>query len=153
MAVSALEEKTPKRCNFVIVDVSDPSVPEGKIVGLSGYGAVKYHDDVNGRVEIDGVKKRTEGNVGVMLNPEARGKGFGMEAFWMSVSWGFEKAGFDEVSVTMLESNKGMRGIMDKALKSGFPAKLTKGVLVTDGIEEVEMDYRLSIKDWFDWVA
>jgi RimJ/RimL family protein N-acetyltransferase len=54
--------------------------------------------------------------VGIMLNPEARGKGFGAEAIRMCVEWGFAECGFAEESVGTLERNKGMMRIIEKVL-------------------------------------
>lgn len=46
-------------------------------MGPSGFGHISTLPDNGGR----------SGNVGIMLNPEGRGKGFGSEAIRLCVNW------------------------------------------------------------------
>jgi RimJ/RimL family protein N-acetyltransferase len=121
----------PGRLNLVVVDLS---TPEHKVEGLSGFGHIATLED--------GTRS---GNVGVMLNPEARGKGYGAEAIRLSVEWGFSQGvGFGEESVGTLERNAGMMRVIEKVLVprgwKGERRKLESG--------EWEWEYKISREGW-----
>ncbi|KAK7447496.1 acetyltransferase [Colletotrichum acutatum] len=84
---------------------------EGTIIGFGGYGGINEHEE-------DGQKVRV-GDVGVMINPEFRGRGFAAEAVRSAVGWGFRKVAegglqLERVSATMSERNVPMRGLVEK---------------------------------------
>ncbi|KAK1728970.1 acetyltransferase [Colletotrichum acutatum] len=84
---------------------------EGTIIGFGGYGGINEHEE-------DGQKVRV-GDVGVMINPEFRGRGFAAEAVRSAVEWGFRKVAegglqLERVSATMSERNVPMRGLVEK---------------------------------------
>jgi len=102
--LEAYASPTPSRVNLLVVDLSKDS----KVVGLSGYGHIATNPDGT-RV----------GDVGVMINPEARGKGFGVEAMRLSIEYAFGKIkegglALDGVTATMLKRNAPMVGVMRK---------------------------------------
>lgn len=96
----AAASESPSRLNLVVVDTATNTV-----CGLSGFGRIATLE--NGT---------RSGNVGVMLNPEARGKGFGAEAIGFCVDWGLGECGFSEESMGTLERNEGMMRIVEKVL-------------------------------------
>ena len=73
------------------------------MVGLSGMGHVETRDD----------GKRI-GDAGVMINPDARGKGYAYESLRMAIDYGLRELELDEVTVEMREANVEMRGLMDR---------------------------------------
>ncbi|KAK1544225.1 acetyltransferase [Colletotrichum paranaense] len=113
----------PGRVNLVIVHVGDVSrdtessggreeqEKEGTVIGFGGYGGINEHGEDGQRVRV--------GDVGVMINPEYRGRGFAAEAVRLAVEWGFEKVAesglqLERVSATMSERNVPMRGLVEK---------------------------------------
>jgi RimJ/RimL family protein N-acetyltransferase len=135
----------PQRLNLVVVDLSVSKritidSPElGIVVGLGGFGWVHTLED-----------GRRSGNVGIMLSPEARGKGFGGEAIRLAVEWGFEVCGFEEESLGMLERNRGMMKIVERVLvPMGWKGEERK--LLENG--EWECNFKISREEWLRWKA
>ncbi|OHE94213.1 acetyltransferase [Colletotrichum orchidophilum] len=124
----------PGRVNLLVVlvdndDDDEKEEEEGTVIGFGGFGCIQEH-------EVDGKKVRV-GDVGVMINPTFRGRGFATEAIRLAVEWAFTSVAeggpqFDRVTATMLERNKPMVGLIEGKL--GW-----KGV-VTPGKEGVEGD-------------
>ncbi|TKW51463.1 hypothetical protein CTA1_13161 [Colletotrichum tanaceti] len=150
----------PGRVNLVIVYVDGVENTlgveggEGVVVGLGGFGGINEHEeeaeaeeekDEEGEGEGKGKGKRVKvkvrvrvraGDVGAMLNPGFRGRGFATEAIRLAVDWAFtrvEDGGpqFDRVTATMVEANKAMVGLVEK--KFGW-----KRVARAGGEEEAE---------------
>ncbi|KAK1447641.1 acetyltransferase [Colletotrichum melonis] len=113
----------PGRVNLVIVHVGDVSrdtessggreeqEKEGTVIGFGGYGGINEHEEDGQRIRV--------GDVGVMINPEYRGRGFAAEAVRLAVEWGFRKVAegglqLERVSATMSERNVPMRGLVEK---------------------------------------
>ncbi|KAK1507687.1 acetyltransferase [Colletotrichum tamarilloi] len=113
----------PGRVNLVVVHVGDVSrdkessggreeqEKEGTVIGFGGYGGINEHEEDGQRVRV--------GDVGVMINPEYRGRGFAAEAVRLAVEWGFRKVAegglqLERVSATMSERNVPMRGLVEK---------------------------------------
>ena len=72
------------------------------------------------------------GDVGIMLNPEARGKGFGKEAVRLTIEFAFEVLRLDVVTLETMKGNVPFRGLM-----SNF--KLEEVLSVSDkGIDTVK---------------
>lgn len=100
MRASAAME-VPDRVNLVVVDTS----LDNKVVGLGGFG----HIGTEGNKRI--------GDVGIMLDPQVRGKGYGVEAMKMAIGYAFDVLKLDEVTATMQEKNVPMRNLLDKKLE------------------------------------
>lgn len=83
------------RLNLVVV-------AEGDVVGLSGMGHIHTRED----------GKRI-GDAGVMIIPDARGKGYAYESLRITMDYALRVLGLDEVTVEMREANVEMRGLMD----------------------------------------
>ncbi|OZJ05268.1 hypothetical protein BZG36_01964 [Bifiguratus adelaidae] len=96
-ASAALE--VPDRVNLVVVDTS-----LDKVVGLGGFGHIGHE---NGE---------RIGDVGVMLDPEVRGKGYGVEAMTLAINYAFDVLKLDKVTATILAKNVPMRNLLDKKL-------------------------------------
>ncbi|MCJ1432109.1 hypothetical protein MMC27_001465 [Xylographa pallens] len=104
---------------------------EGKDIGVGGFGwigAVK--DGSNGRV----------GDAGIMLNPEARGKGYAYEAIRMTIDHALRVLKLDEVTISMTKANTAMRGLVDKKFR--LPPKEFKGD------HGMEVQYTIKKNDW-----
>jgi hypothetical protein len=123
----AAAEEMPGSLNLVVVDTTT-----GRVEGLSGFGHIATLED--------GIRS---GNVGVMLNPGVRGKGYGAEAIMLCVEWGFAECGFGE-SVGTSERNVGMMKIIQKVLVPrgwrGERRKLESG--------EWEWEFKISKEAW-----
>jgi RimJ/RimL family protein N-acetyltransferase len=95
-----------ERLNFIILA---SGIPIG-ISGLGWIGPAIRDDENSGRA----------GAVGVMLNPEARGKGYAYEAMRISIDFGLRELGLIEVRIGTQSRNMAMKGLMEK--KFGIPA-------------------------------
>ncbi|KAG2186489.1 hypothetical protein INT44_002711 [Umbelopsis vinacea] len=95
------DSDVPGRVNLVLVDTSDGD----KVIGLGGFG----------HIATEGAKRI--GDVGIMITPEARHKGYAAEAIKMSIDYAFQVLKLDQVTATMLAKNIPMRNLMDKQLK------------------------------------
>jgi RimJ/RimL family protein N-acetyltransferase len=125
---AAAADEKPGRLNLAVVDTTT-----GNVEGLSGFGHITTLED--------GTRS---GNVGVMLNLEVRGKGFGSEAIRLCVEWGFEECGFGEESVGTLERNKGMMRIIENVLvPQGWKGE--RRVLESG---EWGWEFKISREDW-----
>jgi RimJ/RimL family protein N-acetyltransferase len=89
-----------QRINFLVLASDVP-------IGISGLGWVGFHKD-------DDESAGRAGAAGVMLDPEARGKGYAYEAMRMSIDYGLRELGLVEVRIGTTSSNVAMRGLMEK---------------------------------------
>jgi len=120
------------------VDFTDPLThmslvveAEGKAIGVGGFGWIgAMKDGGDGRV----------GDAGIMLNPEARGKGYAYEAMRMTIDHALRVLPLDEVTISMTKSNTAMRGLMDKKFR--LPPKEFKGD------HGMELQYIMNKHDW-----
>ncbi|GKT45668.1 uncharacterized protein ColSpa_05849 [Colletotrichum spaethianum] len=108
----------PGRVNMVLVHVEGTENTmgargdEGTVVGLAGFGGINEHEEVGkGKVRV--------GDVGAMVNPGFRGRGFATEAIRLAVDWAFtgvEDGGpqLDRVTATMSEANRPMVALVEK---------------------------------------
>lgn len=111
---------------------------EGKVVGISGFGLVRsardqgLSDDPN---DLCGV-------VGVMINPEVRGRGIAREAVRISIDYGLRELGFRRVTLGTSSQNVAMRKLMERGL--GIPA------VVMDEPDKFGNDlvWRIDPQDW-----
>ncbi|CAO3691133.1 unnamed protein product [Umbelopsis ramanniana] len=95
------DSDVPGRVNLVLVDTSLGD----KVIGLGGFG----------HIATEGTKRI--GDVGIMITPTARHKGYGVEAMKMAIDYAFQTLRLDQVTATMLAKNTPMRSLMDKQLK------------------------------------
>ncbi|KAJ2962188.1 hypothetical protein NQZ79_g2682 [Umbelopsis isabellina] len=121
---SSAAMEIPDRVNLVIVDTS----LDNQVVGLGGFG----HISTNGDERI--------GDAGIMLQPGARGKGYGVEAIKLTLVYAFDELKLNAVTLTMLKKNVAMWTLIDKKLKF-------------QGIERdsefgTEISYIVQAKDW-----
>ncbi|KAK2037601.1 acetyltransferase [Colletotrichum somersetense] len=131
----------PGRVNLLLVYVGDDNDDkEGKGgvgIGLAGFGAINER-------EREGGGKMRVGDVGAMVSPAYRGRGFATEAIRLAVEWGFtrvEDGGpqFDRITATMVEANEPMVGLMER--KFGWQR-------VTGAGKEGEVTFEVGPEDW-----
>lgn len=87
---------------------------DGVVVGITGFGWIgpcKTQSDDN---DASFVEKELAGAVGVVLNPEARRKGYGYEALRISIDYGLRELGLSEVRLGTTSRNVGMKGLMER---------------------------------------
>lgn len=130
----------PSRVNLAVVLGSEDQ-PDGKMIGLGGYGAIK-------ELERNGEKLRA-GDVGALIDAYYRGKGYATEAMKLAIGWGFagvEQGGLqlDRITLTTLNDNEPMiRLINDKLGLKG------KGIEREAEIEgKIELYWELEKGDW-----
>ncbi len=111
------------RLNLVVV-------AEGEVVGLSGMGHIHAQDD----------GKRV-GDAGVMINPDARGRGYACDSLRITIDYALRVLQLDEVTVQMREANVEMRGLMEK--KFGATQTVSKS---PEGGNEYS--YRFRREEW-----
>lgn len=102
----------PKRVNMILVLVTDEK-PEGTVIGLGGFGAIKDW-------EREGRKVRA-GDAGVVIDEAYRGKGYAVEAMKLAIDWAFTPVAeggpqLDIVTVTTLATNVAMLKLTDEKL-------------------------------------
>ncbi|KAJ2977548.1 hypothetical protein NQ176_g4311 [Zarea fungicola] len=116
----------------------------GEVIGLGGYGAIK--DWVR-----DGKSIRA-GDVGAMIDPAHRGRGYATEAFRLAINWAFTSAReggpqLDLVTITTGEGNGAMIRLADEKL--GLKGKGTRRNSPEQGAEDtIELYYELTKEDW-----
>ena len=112
------------RVNFVVV-------VEDKPVGISGMGHIGKESD-----------GRRVGDAGVMLNPEARGRGYAYESLRMTIDHALRVLKLDEVTVGCRAANVAMRGLMDN--KFGLSATEVEGKFSNECLYRIKKDEWLS---------
>ncbi|KAM0669923.1 hypothetical protein MY8738_000021 [Beauveria namnaoensis] len=141
----------PSRVNMVIELLPDTassssSSPPPLVIGLGGYGAIK-------ELVRDGKTIRA-GDVGAMIDPEYRGKGYATEAMRLGIDWAFAEATggggglqLDLVTVTTLEDNVAMVKLAEDRL--GLRGRGTRRACGEEGAEgKTEVYYELTKEDW-----
>lgn len=86
---------------------------DGVLIGSGGIGWIGTRPDGT-RI----------GDAGVMINSEARGKGYAYEALRITFDYGFRVLSLDVMEIATRDENTAMRGLMDK--KFGFEGKPIK---------------------------
>lgn len=109
MDKSTIKEAIEK---WIVFSTSDPVsrvtyvvLIDGIPVGIGGMG---YIGTENGR---------RIGAAGIMLNTDARGKGYAYEALRMTIDHALRILGLDEVHIATTEANVAMRGLMEKRFR------------------------------------
>ncbi|KAM3464821.1 hypothetical protein MY5147_007612 [Beauveria neobassiana] len=136
----------PSRVNMVIELLPDTASSLPLVIGLGGYGAIK-------ELVRDGKTIRA-GDVGAMIDPEYRGKGYATEAMRLAIDWAFAEATggggglqLDLVTVTMLEDNVAMVKLAEDRL--GLKGRGTRRACGEEGAEgKTEVYYELTKEDW-----
>ncbi|OAA40783.1 acetyltransferase [Beauveria brongniartii RCEF 3172] len=138
----------PSRVNMVIeLLLPDAASSSPLVIGLGGYGAIK-------ELVRDGRMIRA-GDVGAMIDPEYRGKGYATEAMRLAIGWAFADATtgsggglqLDLVTVTTLEDNVAMVKLAEDRL--GLKGRDTRRACGEEGAEgKTEVYYELTKKDW-----
>ncbi|QYS93562.1 N-acetyltransferase domain-containing protein [Trichoderma simmonsii] len=131
----------PSRVNMMLVLKSEDGNGE-TVIGLGGFGAIKDW-------ERDGQKIRA-GDVGAMLDPAYKRKGYGVEAMKMAINWAFLPAveggpQLDLVTITTLEDNGPMVNLLNEKL--GLTGKGISRPAEFDA-DKNEIYYELSKEDW-----
>ncbi|MCJ1387223.1 hypothetical protein MMC18_000063 [Xylographa bjoerkii] len=104
---------------------------EGKAIGAGGFGWIgAMKDGSDGRV----------GDAGIMLNPEARGKGYAYEAMRMTIDHALRVLQLKEVTISMTKANSAMRGLMDK--------KFDFSPIEFQGDHGMELQYSIKKDEW-----
>lgn len=116
------------RLNFVVV-------ASGDVVGVGGMGYIYTRED--------GMRI---GDAGIMINPEARGKGYAYESMRMTIDHAFRVLNLDEVTVEMKEANVAMRGLMEKRFEMKPVVSRAQG----DPKFGNEYSYRVKREEWLD---
>ena len=136
----------PSRVNMMVC-LTEPDLPSSSgngdiIIGLGGYGAIKDW-------ERDGKKIRA-GDVGVLLDPKYRGKGYAVEAMKLAIEWAFtpvSKGGpqLDLVTITTLEDNAAMVALTEQKL-----GQAGKGVLRPAEFDENKQEkyWEVNAQQW-----
>lgn len=132
----------PGRVNMVVELLRENDDP--LVIGLGGYGCIK--DWVR-----DGKAIRA-GDVGAMIDPAYRGKGYATEAIRLAMDWAFTPVSesgpqLDLVTITTLADNAAMVRLADDKL--GLKSYGTRKASDEKGHEaQFEMYYELNKKDW-----
>ncbi|KAH7145716.1 GNAT domain-containing protein [Dactylonectria estremocensis] len=130
----------PGRVNLVVVLKSEDQ-PEGTVIGLGGYGAIK-------ELERDGQKLRA-GDVGVLIDADYRGKGYATEALKLAMDWGFAGVGegglqLDRITITTLDDNEPVIKLVSDKL--GLDGKSVEREAEIEG--KTELYWELKKGDW-----
>ncbi|KAH8718686.1 putative N-acetyltransferase YnaD [Beauveria bassiana] len=141
----------PSRVNMAIELLPDTASSSSSsspplVIGLGGYGAIK-------ELVRDGKTIRA-GDVGAMIDPEYRGKGYATEAMRLAIDWAFAEATggggglqLDLVTVTTLEDNVAMVKLAEDRL--GLKGRGTRRACGEEGAEgKTEVYYELTKEDW-----
>ncbi|KAM0258095.1 hypothetical protein ACHAQJ_004000 [Trichoderma viride] len=135
----------PSRVNMMLVLKSEDSNSghlKETVIGLGGFGAIKDW-------ERDGRKIRA-GDVGAMMDPAYKRRGYGVEALRMAINWAFLPASaggpqLDLVTITTLEDNAPMLKLLNE--KFGLEGKGTIRPAEFDK-DKKEIYYELRKEDW-----
>ncbi|RFU74835.1 acyl- n-acyltransferase [Trichoderma arundinaceum] len=134
----------PGRVNMMLVlrSEGENGRQDETIIGLGGFGAIKDW-------ERDGRKIRA-GDVGVMLDPAYKRRGYGVEAMKMAINWAFSPASeggpqLDLVTITTLEDNGPMLKLVNE--KFGLEGRGVARPAEFDDSKR-EIYYELTKQDW-----
>lgn len=130
----------PSRVNLAVVLTSEDQ-PDGKMIGLGGYGAIK-------ELERNGEKLRA-GDVGALIGADYRGRGYATEAMKLAMDWGFAGVGqgglqLDRITITTLNDNEPMIRVINDKL--GLKGKGIEGEADSEGVKELY--WELEKGDW-----
>lgn len=106
----------------------------GDFIGTGGIGWIGSKPD-----------GRKIGDAGVMLDTEARGKGYAYEALRITIDYGFTVLALDEVHLATKSINAAMRGLMEKKLRF-------EGVRTREDRFGNDWLWKIEKKQWFQSV-
>lgn len=128
-SLESASKEMPASVNLVLVLLPTiSSEEEGEVIGLGGFG---------GMDEVDG---KRFGDVGIMVEPKFRGRGYALEALRLSIEFALEKLGVDGVSATTLETNEPMMALLER--KMGWAGERR------DSKWGMECSYKMYPVDW-----
>ncbi|KAL7938010.1 hypothetical protein V8C35DRAFT_290564 [Trichoderma chlorosporum] len=134
----------PSRVNMMLVLKSEDEnrQPAETVIGLGGFGAIKDWER--------GGQKIRAGDVGVMMDPAYKRRGYGVEAMRMAINWAFSPTSeggpqLDLVTITTLEDNGPMVKLLNE--KFGLEGKGVSRPAEFDA-DKNEVYYELSKEDW-----
>lgn len=136
----------PSRINMVVELLLLDGGQRRHVIGLGGYGAIKD------RVRDDGRPPLRVGDVGAMIDPAHRGRGYATEAIRLAVGWAFAPASegglqLDLVTITTEADNAAMVKLADQKL--GLRGRGALRASPEEGGQGVtEVYYELTKKDW-----
>jgi RimJ/RimL family protein N-acetyltransferase len=132
----------PGRVNMVVCLKTGGGPEDDVVIGLGGFGAIKDW-------ERNGQAIRA-GDVGVMLDPKYRGKGYAVEAMKLATDWAFTPATkggpqLDLVTITTLDDNKAIIKLVEEKL-----GLKDKGILRLAEFDETKQEkyYELTAELW-----
>lgn len=134
----------PDRVNMMVILKSEDGSGEETIIGLGGFGSIKNRKREGRRIRV--------GNVGAMLDPDYKRRGYGLEAMKMAIEWGYKPASegglqLDLVTITTLVENESMLQLVNT--KFGLEGQgVTRQSEFDD--EKTEVHYKLRKEVWED---
>lgn len=139
----------PGRVNMSLLVKTDDA-PEGRMIGLAGYGAIKDWQREGRAIRA--------GDAGVLVDPRYRGKGYAAEAMKLAIDWAFTPASeggpqMDLVTITTGSDNAPMVSVADNKLGLKSAGRLGK-VSDAKGFEPIpegtkgEMYYEVTQAYW-----
>lgn len=96
--------------NFIVLDTSDN---REEAVGICGLGWIGPADKSPVGDDVDIIEPGRVGDAGVVVNPDARRKGYGAEALRMAIDYALKELDLVEVRVGTPSSNIAMRRLME----------------------------------------
>lgn len=128
-SLESASKEIPTSVSLVLVLLpSISSSEEGEVIGLGGFGGIDEEDG------------KRFGDVGIMVEPEFRGRGYALEALRLSIEFALEKLGVDGVSAATLEMNEPMVTLLER--KMGWAGERR------DSKWGVECLYKMYPADW-----
>jgi RimJ/RimL family protein N-acetyltransferase len=129
----------PTRVNLVIALLPSPnSTQELEVIGLSGFGG------------IDVIEGKRWADVGAMINPEHRGKGYAIESMRLSIEFALAELSVEGISCEMLDGNTEMLGLVEK--KFGWVGVKSKKRFGVEVRFEVTREEWVKTKERMGWL-
>jgi RimJ/RimL family protein N-acetyltransferase len=121
---------------------SEGEIENDIVIGMTGFNELKWKTRASGADSVG--EEYLEGNIGVLIDaPKYTKKGYGKEALYTIIDYGFTTMGCDILLAYTLVENKPFRELM-KSLGAGEG----KEVDVRDSQGKIKALYELERKDW-----